>query len=141
MTDADIITRLSALEEPWILSYFWDVIRRGADHMAALVQLTQVTVQRPAAWAPDAVRSAHQHGPRGIATRQCFGCRAERKLYVHHVIEIQHGGSNDPRNRVPLCFSCHQRLHPWLQDEPARHEFESVREIMPRVLQSFEAKR
>jgi hypothetical protein len=39
------------------------------------------------------------------------GCRSARWLQIHHIIWREHGGSNDPRNLVCLCFAHHQAVH------------------------------
>lgn len=138
----DIVARLSRLEEPWILSYFWLLVKKDADRRELLELLTHVIVQRPPKWNPAAIRRDHDAS---IATfgiggleRACFVCRTTaRRLYVHHVVEVQHGGSNDPKNRVALCFPCHQHLHPWLETEPVplkRAGWESMSEIGARAL-------
>ncbi len=139
---SDIVARLSALPEPWILQYFWLMARHDADRLELLEHLTHVTIQRPAHWNPGVVRREHDaaisaHGFAGFE-RMCFACRTgSRRLYVHHVIEVQNGGSNDAKNKVMLCFPCHQYLHPWLETEPApRMEkgLEPLKSIMPRAL-------
>jgi hypothetical protein len=111
---------------------------------------TNVRIVRPGNWNPRAVRREHEDSyremtdrcagqrwvQREVATDHCFACSTmPRALYLHHVIEVQHGGSNDRRNKVPLCYECHRRLHPWLLEQ---HEgFESSRTILPRLLQSL----
>jgi 5-methylcytosine-specific restriction endonuclease McrA len=48
---------------------------------------------------------------------ECFGCfTRERMTYWHHVVQVQHGGDNDTRNLVSICYDCHRRIHPWLKD-------------------------
>lgn len=42
----------------------------------------------------------------------CTG-RAE---HGHHRKRRAHGGSDDPVNKVPVCFRCHR----WIHDNPAR---------------------
>lgn len=50
-----------------------------------------------------------------LTADKCFTCRSgERHLYWHHVLQVQHGGSNHPRNFVRICALCHKRVHPWL---------------------------
>jgi hypothetical protein len=39
------------------------------------------------------------------------GCRSARWLQIHHIIWREHGGSNDPRNLLCLCFAHHQAVH------------------------------
>jgi 5-methylcytosine-specific restriction endonuclease McrA len=48
---------------------------------------------------------------------ECFACLSRDWMtYWHHVVQVQHGGDNDPRNLVSICHRCHQRVHPWLKD-------------------------
>lgn len=36
---------------------------------------------------------------------------AYEALEVHHVVEIQHGGEDDPANIWVLCTDCHKTVH------------------------------
>lgn len=139
--DPDVLRRLCALPEDYVLAYFWDMTRQTDDRLGVLLLLTRVIVERPAAWDQRAVRREHERGS-GFSTitidrKRCFGCFASAgRLYFHHIVEVQHGGSNAPRNLVPLCFACHQYLHPWLKDEPAPNQvngFESLWQIGRRL--------
>lgn len=121
--DQAVVQRLSRLPEPRVLDYFWLMARAGADPLWLLLHVGQVVIVRPADWDRAAIRRAHERGPRAweprLGKRWCFACLSQASLYHHHVIEVQHGGSNALRNRVPLCFPCHQYLHPWLTTEAA----------------------
>lgn len=136
--DPDVVRRLSVLPEERVLDYFWLMVREGAVPIVVLLQLTRVVVKRPATWCPAAIRREHEHdgGACHVERRYCFACQASKvRLYLHHVVEVHHGGSNSPRNKVPLCFLCHQYLHPWLKDEPPPshvHGFESLYNIAKR---------
>ena len=44
----------------------------------------------------------------------CFACGG-RSHVRHHIIQLQHGGSNKKRNIVRLCHDCHAEIHPWLK--------------------------
>jgi len=86
----------------------------AADHrMNALRRFAEVAIVREAGWDHAAIRAtSDRHHLRADA---CFACRsASRSLLWHHVIQIQHGGSNLLRNRVALCAPCHADVHPWL---------------------------
>lgn len=48
----------------------------------------------------------------------CYVCESNNDLVRHHVIPLHRGGSNSPKNLVPLCNNCHERLHPWLIQKP-----------------------
>lgn len=141
--DRAIVARLQALPEERILDYFWLMHRQGAERLPLLLQVGAVIVKRPASWDPKRVRLEHEQ--RGgqfnirLSRERCFACEDGRaQLYAHHILEVHHGGSNAPRNQVPLCFACHQYLHPWLIEEmPSRRQtgFEHVIAIAPRVVQ------
>ena len=136
--DPEIVPRLAALPEDRVLDWFWGMSRDiRVDRLWLLLQLTYVVIQRPATWDTEAVRREHETQYGGTDTvkltyRECFACSSRATLYAHHVIEVQHGGSNTWRNKVPLCFPCHQYLHPWLkEDERSRRRsgMESLGEI------------
>ncbi len=138
--DQATIERISALPEHFALANFWLMVRNGADRPALLQIYTKVVMARPANWNRAAIRREHeQHGHNAILTldaRRCFACDdTQKNLYFHHIIEIQNGGSNHTRNLVPICFPCHQALHPWLTEEPPRRVqgFESLYQIARRM--------
>lgn len=106
---------LSKWDEARILEYFRFAMRQeDVDRVALLRQLAGVAVQRSVDWSPALVRAEHVAGERKMADR-CFCCRTgDRRLYWHHVIAIQHGGSNVRDNLVPICLRCHAAVHPWM---------------------------
>jgi len=137
--DRAIVARLSALPEPAALSYFWIMLHRGAPRLPLLLQLSQVVIVRPATWNIEAIRQEHERRVAAkaiaITSDACAGCESRQwPRELHHVIEIQNGGSNSPRNLVSLCHSCHQYLHPWLADPPPqrREGFESLWQVFDR---------
>lgn len=120
---AAITARLSTLGEDSALNYFWVMARDGADPLMVLGWMSQVVIARPDDWNKATVRQQHERGfdtfGARISKTHCYGCQTSVKnLYHHHIIEVQNGGSNTPRNLVPLCFACHKVLHPWLTVEP-----------------------
>lgn len=46
-------------------------------------------------------------------TAQCYCCTS-RAVLRHHVITLANGGRNKRNNIVPLCNSCHCKVHPHL---------------------------
>jgi 5-methylcytosine-specific restriction endonuclease McrA len=45
----------------------------------------------------------------------CGNCgKSNLVLQVHHIIEIQNGGSNRLTNLRTLCNECHALNHPWM---------------------------
>lgn len=129
--------------EARLLNLFWQLVRQDGDRLGLLLDFGHLVVKRAGSWDAGAVREAHEQrralSPNVTLTRKrCFSCEADAVLYEHHIIEIQNGGSNALRNRVPLCFDCHQYLHPWLTDDdrapaPRKTGFESVGEVMARL--------
>jgi hypothetical protein len=109
---------VTKLLEEQVLDYFWAAQADAeVDRLQLLKQLAVVAIARPHEWDAVAVRRACAND--NLEADRCFSCRSDdRRLYWHHVIEVHHGGSNSPRNRVALCFRCHQVIHPWLQPWP-----------------------
>ena len=145
MSELDNIQdRLEALPDYQILNWFWLMIRQGADKLATVQILSLVVVSRPADWNRSQVRQQHERGHSRIAkflNLRCFLCEStQKRLYFHHLLEVQNGGDNNPRNLVPLCFACHKSIHPWLIEEaPYRtNDFESTARIMPRAMELLE---
>lgn len=137
---ADVASRL----EQRLLSVFWTSVKAGADRLELLLDYTRVVVRREDDWNVDTVRERHarNHGLSpavDLARVNCFSCSVQAQLYAHHIIEIQYGGSNTTRNQVPLCFDCHQFLHPWLTEDDrlggkSERGFESLGAVLQRVI-------
>lgn len=139
-----ILERLSALPEQRVLDYFWMMNRQGVPRLWLLSHVGKVVIRRPLDWDRAVVRREHEQAIRAgilrLAATQCFGCMKGGPLYQHHIIEVQNGGSNDPRNRVALCFDCHKSLHPWLEAPKSTGQgLEHVRDFMVRAIREIEA--
>lgn len=135
--DEEIVRRLSALSEDSVLDYFWLMNRQDVHCLPLLLHLSKVVIARPSDWDRAAIRREHEQrgglfAPK-LDARMCFACwDSQNHRYFHHIVEVQHGGSNQLRNQVPLCFACHQYLHPWLTEEPVQRRvsgFSSLYEI------------
>lgn len=120
-------------EELW-LDYFYAAVRDDVDRAAILKQLAGVKIARPKDWDPEWVRVTLREGvffP--LTADQCFCClTGSRRLYWHHIIQVQHGGSNSPHNLVRLCHACHRRVHPWLEPPTSRESrsgWTSIRDL------------
>ena len=48
-----------------------------------------------------------------IKGHRCYCCQFYAQVR-HHVIPLSRGGRNKYNNIVPLCKSCHAKIHPWL---------------------------
>lgn len=100
------------ISEPAALDEFYR--QAQTDRLTALKRFAEIAIARPADWDYQAVRAerpsrmAHHDG-------RCYACRKPSRVTVsHHIIQIQHGGSNYVRNRVDICEPCHAAIHPWL---------------------------
>lgn len=112
MTTAVHVTTLS---EEQVLAYFWTAVAEDVDRLALLQQLAVVAIDRPSEWDRDDVRAGMAGTTLRLTADHCFVClNAGWLLSWHHIIQVQHGGSNDARNFVRVCGWCHQRIHPWL---------------------------
>jgi hypothetical protein len=140
------VVRLSALPEHYVLAYFWMMVSYGCPKLSLLIELSYVRIERPPEWDPAIIRKEHQDGSRSWALdkRHCFSCGTERADHVHHVIQVQYGGSNTARNLVALCFTCHRSVHcPALRETDiwvSQYEFELLRDIAPRVMKGLRLK-
>jgi 5-methylcytosine-specific restriction endonuclease McrA len=138
-----LVARLSTYPQERVLNYFWHVMRQLArehttERLFMLGLVGEVTIARPLTWDYAAIRREHEQGPRRTLHRhQCFVCAAPGPLYLHHIVEVHHGGDNHPRNLVPLCFRCHQALHPWLIPPAHTSNWVPLRAIMTTMLEDL----
>lgn len=109
-----------------LLREFWTRIERGDDKLATLVVWADLRPARRTVRCQYAVRREHNH-QRLTATwkgKPCFVC-SELASQEHHIIQVQHGGTNRRDNKVRVCTSCHGKIHPFLKpistDVPVGH--------------------
>lgn len=106
-----IATETLMVNEPAALDRFY--AEAEVDRPGALRRFAEIAIVQGDDWNPDEIR-AHSRVT-NLHASACFSCRASsRPLSWHHVIQIQHGGTNYLRNRVALCDPCHADVHPWL---------------------------
>lgn len=99
-----------------------------------LRRLAEVVIPRDEHWYPT-MRA--ETLPEILEGGRCFVCGLSRlEIHRHHVIQVQHGGSNSVRNLVPLCRACHADVHPWLPRVLARGGWTCVSEMARGVLDS-----
>jgi len=138
-----VATYTSRMAETDWLDYFWTLARVDADRLLLLEQCAAIAVSRPADWDRAGIRTGMSLTTVRLTADACFVCRsAERHLYWHHIIQVQHGGSNDPRNFVRICHACHRRLHPWLPAPTSlenRRGWVAVRDFASRVIDAVRA--
>ncbi len=63
------------------------------------------------------VRSPYLRGKRNSPCWVCLEPAEAR----HHIIELQHGGTNAKRNVIPICRGCHAEVHPWMKKSEQPH--------------------
>jgi len=96
------------------IEHFWSQIRGGASRIDLLV--------KAASWKAGGKSnyfSRRRSAPkfRGQKGAKCWSCQQEPPKHLHHIIQLQYGGRNSPRNLVPLCKYCHAIIHPWLRKD------------------------
>lgn len=131
---APYLTKYS--EEEW-LDVFYLAVRNDSDRIESLRKLAGVKLLQPRSDSYDAIRASIWGVTFNLRAEQCFACfTGSRHLYWHHVIQVQHGGSNNARNIVRLCHRCHTDVHPWLEPRARelRTKWEAVPDIMRRVV-------
>lgn len=86
-----------------------------SERLARLQAFSEIIISEPERHARRFQRNRFVHGfcRRG---KVCFGCGRWARIR-HHIIQIQHGGSNAKENIVSLCAACHAEIHPWLKPE------------------------
>lgn len=104
---------IRAEQEARALDVFWSHASNVDTRLEFLLACAQITIVRPDGWNHAEARAEERH--HHLSAEACFGCQTrDRRLYWHHIIQIHHGGSNIPRNKVALCLRCHATIHPWL---------------------------
>ena len=90
---------------------FWKAAETGQNRRDLLKKYAGVRVFAKKGWYRER-RAKSLKMP--LAKTRCFVCGAEAS-HRHHIIQLQHGGSNNPRNMVWLCAFHHADVHPWLR--------------------------
>ena len=131
------------MSEQDVLDYVYQMARNpDVDRIALLKQIADVAIERPSNWDGGVIREHARKAQRRLYGWRCFCCRTEaRSVYWHHVVQVQNGGSNTPRNMLTLCARCHRDIHPWL---PAPTSIENrgfawIGDFAGRALQKLEA--
>jgi hypothetical protein len=110
------VAHVTRLDEQQVLDYVYQMARNPeVDRIALLKQVADVALNRPSEWDASSVRQAMAGVKVTLSGERCWCCRTEaRRVYWHHIIQVQNGGSNTPRNMTLLCARCHRDVHPWL---------------------------
>lgn len=106
------------------------------DRMGALRRFAEIAIVRPADWDFDAIRWEADAHARIVEWERCYSCRRQKRDYHrHHIIQVQHGGSNYVRNIVVICDECHAKVHPWLYaPTPEKSGWYSLATVAPKVI-------
>lgn len=137
-----LASKVSTSDEQVALDQFWAMFYGPTGPSVALKVLARVKLRRPSSWDRLAVRA--EGVPRGLLRgQQCDCCKSTSyRLYWHHVIWIQNGGSAHPRNFVSICHSCHRAVHPWLKEGNTLEQREGpydIADIIPVVWAKLQA--
>ena len=75
---------------------------------------------------------------REIRKENCFVC-TEKSTEIHHIIQIQTGGPpTQLNNLIPICSSCHQKIHPWMSKNLPRIDgVKHASEIIPKEISNL----
>ena len=46
---------------------------------------------------------------------KCFICKTNYAYCNHHIQLLINGGGNEDYNLIPICKSCHKKIHDWLK--------------------------
>lgn len=90
-----------------VIREFWEGVTT-TNRLARLMAFAERTVQTNQSYYQN--RKTKLPMVRG----QCWACRRRKAEHRHHVIQLQHGGTNSPRNLVAICRWCHGEIHPWM---------------------------
>lgn len=103
-----------------VLQEFWAAIRAGESPLTLLQNTADTRLTRRPARSPHAVRREHNAHRLSAPykARPCFVC-SERATQEHHIVQIQHGGTNRAENKVWVCTPCHRQIHPQMAEPPA----------------------
>ena len=85
---------------------------------------------------PRAVRERFQRQPWRPRVKPCWCCFRVATLVRHHIIQIQHGGSNEGGNIVMICEWCHVEIHPWMSP-PADHPVVKAVQALDELVQTL----
>ena len=44
----------------------------------------------------------------------CMVCKVKKADCMHHIILLKHGGTNGQNNLLPICNTCHEKIHDWM---------------------------
>lgn len=96
----------------------WKATPVGPERLRLLVEWAHVSIIERSAHGLSAVRRAFNASKdewRGHAgAGRCGACGRIGFRVWHHIVQLQHGGTNSPKNLVRVCLPCHAVIHPHL---------------------------
>ena len=97
------------------LHRFWGTVWQRQNRIGILREYAAIEVESYHRYLD--VRRGHGSPAAHLAGR-CFACGSQpKRLHIHHIIQVQHGGRNTEKNLVPICGKCHRAIHPWMHKE------------------------
>lgn len=100
------------------LTRFWSRCNKhdmtAEERMARLKEFAEIVISKPKKGLRKVARTKFVAW-KVRRDKRCFVCGLWARLR-HHIIQLQHGGSNSKKNIVALCDDCHAEIHPWLKD-------------------------
>jgi len=120
-------------DEAVALDTFWANLHQPTmDALELLRVFLTVEITRPRKWDLEKVRRESTAVNDKLTSTACAVCRnVDRPREWHHIITVGHGGSASPRNRIAICFLCHERLHPGIHRDLSG--WVSIGEVAERV--------
>ena len=108
------------------LKQFWLDVSLGANRAELLSTYAQIKYSGNPRTPIQVRTNFGRMPPRCPATTFCFVCGHDPD-HRHHIVQIQHGGTNGAANLVWLCRPCHERIHPWMVKPLVPLEYEQYR--------------
>jgi 5-methylcytosine-specific restriction endonuclease McrA len=96
----------------------WKATPYGPDRLRLLVEWARVSLRGRSASDLSVIRRAFNaskdqwRGHAGVG--KCHACERIGDRVWHHIVQLQNGGSNSPKNLVKVCLPCHAVIHPFL---------------------------
>lgn len=110
--------KIAAINSELTLDNFWvwyDVLNGKEAIICKLIQYEKTVLFLRLLGDIDAMRKEFNQdkSKRLKPNDYCIACGEPAKLR-HHIIQLQHGGTNERENIVAVCHSCNHLIHPWL---------------------------
>jgi len=95
------------------ISKVWESINSDGNKLDILIKASNVRVE----YVEDLYNKRSEYDSLRFGLRdKCFTC-GNNAIENHHIIQLKHGGRNEYKNIVSLCYKCHTTIHPWLKNQ------------------------